>query len=494
MGQKQKKSLSQNFSQINIKIFFVSLFSLVFFGSSFLFVSAATLSLSPSTGTRSVGSSFSVSIYVGSSDQAMNAVSGVISFPSNKLSVVSLSKSGSIVGLWAQEPTFSNNAGTINFEGIVLNPGFTGAAGKVLTITFQAKSIGSTALSFSSGSILANDGSGTNILTGMRNASFTIDAKATPIAPKEVPKSIDTVSVNSFSMSEIKRQDQANPRAKFMFNAVFKAPGVDHYEIQIDSGDVEVWKDDGTNVYETPVLLYGKHKILVKAVESNGNSLANFTEFVIEPLETPVITDYPKEIEGGQVLNISGKTKYNDVDVLLYLSVGTEKAKIYPTKSDENGDFQIVISDKLDDGAYGAFAEVTDARGAKSKGSEKVNILIRPAAFFRFSSSLTNMLVVIIPLLALILLLIFVLLYGWHKLSQIQKRIRKVGKTEEALYRNFDLLKEDVKKQVRMLQEARMRRQLTEEEDKIIRQLSKDLEDAEKFIQREIGIPEKEVR
>ncbi len=86
----------------------------------------------------------------------MNAVSGAISFPKN-LTVSSVSKANSIISLWTVEPTFSNSAGTVNFEGIVLNPGFTGDNGKVMSITFTAKSSGIAAVSYTSGSVLAND-------------------------------------------------------------------------------------------------------------------------------------------------------------------------------------------------------------------------------------------------------------------------------------------------------------------------------------------------
>ena len=61
--------------------------------------SAASLYFSPSSGSYTVGSTLSVNIYVASADQAINAASGVISFPSDKLEVVSLSKSGSIFSL-----------------------------------------------------------------------------------------------------------------------------------------------------------------------------------------------------------------------------------------------------------------------------------------------------------------------------------------------------------------------------------------------------------
>src|SRR3989344_517465 len=133
---------------------------------------AATLNFSPPSGSYNVGSTFSVNVTVESVGQAMNAVSGVVSFPWDKLEVVSISKQGSILSLWPAEPSFSNSAGTINFEGIVLNPGYTGASGKILTITFRVRNSGTANVSFSSGSVLANDGTGANILSGMRVAGF----------------------------------------------------------------------------------------------------------------------------------------------------------------------------------------------------------------------------------------------------------------------------------------------------------------------------------
>ena len=153
---------------------------------------------SPSSGSYIVGSTLSVSVYVSSADQAMNAASGVISFPTDKLAVDSLSKSSSIFSLWVQEPSFSNSAGTVNFEGIALNPGFTGASGKLLTVNFKVTAAGAALLNFSSGSVLANDGQGTNILTNLGNADFSLggagpsvpeattpsEAAGTPAAPQ----------------------------------------------------------------------------------------------------------------------------------------------------------------------------------------------------------------------------------------------------------------------------------------------------------------------
>jgi len=173
----------------NIKtLFFAGLAILLAFALA-KSVHAASLYFSPSIGSYNVREQFSVSVYVSSADQAMNAASGIITFPQDKLEVTSLSKSGSVFSLWVQEPSFSNSAGVVNFEGIVLNPGFTGAAGKTITINFRIKAAGLAILNFSSGSVLANDGKGTNILASLGNAQFNL-GYAGPSVPEATTPSI----------------------------------------------------------------------------------------------------------------------------------------------------------------------------------------------------------------------------------------------------------------------------------------------------------------
>jgi len=148
---------------------------------------AATLYFSPSSGTHTVGSTFAARVSVSSPNQAMNAVGGAVFFPTNQLEIVSISKVGSIISLWAQEPSFSNAAGTVNFDGIALN-GWSGQAGNILTITFRAKTVGAANLNFSSGMILAHDGQGTNILTSLGTANFQLGV-VEPSAPEAITPS-----------------------------------------------------------------------------------------------------------------------------------------------------------------------------------------------------------------------------------------------------------------------------------------------------------------
>ena len=138
----------------------------------------------------------------------MNAVSGVVSFPWDKLEVVSLSKQGSILSLWPAEPSFSNSAGTVNFEGIALNPGYMGASGKILTITFRARSSGMANLSFSSGSVLANDGTGTNILNGMRVAVFALTGAGEVQPTLSAVETAPTATGNALGITSPTHPDQ----------------------------------------------------------------------------------------------------------------------------------------------------------------------------------------------------------------------------------------------------------------------------------------------
>ncbi len=141
---------------------------------------AATLTLSPKSAQYVFGKAITINLYVSSPDQAMNAVSAHLSFPTDMLSVTSVSKSDSIIGIWAQDPSFSNTLGTIDLEGVVLTPGFTGSGGKVLSIVFKAKKAGTADIKFLSGSVLANDGNGTALATTLGKATLTITNEAEP--------------------------------------------------------------------------------------------------------------------------------------------------------------------------------------------------------------------------------------------------------------------------------------------------------------------------
>lgn len=150
-----------------------------------IFLYASTLSVSPQTGVYTVGGTFTANVSINTAGAAINAAEGTLTYDPQKISVVSVTK-GSIFNLWTADPTFSNAAGTISFSGGATPPGYTGSGGTVLTITFRALSAGDARVAFKSGSVLAADGRGTNVLTSMGSAAFTLAAADVPAEPEVI--------------------------------------------------------------------------------------------------------------------------------------------------------------------------------------------------------------------------------------------------------------------------------------------------------------------
>lgn len=141
----------------------------------------ASLYIAPGAGTYVIGSTFTVSVKVNTGGQVINAAEGSMSYDTNLLDVVSVSRSGAVFNLWTTEPTAGG--GSIRFGGGIPMPGYNGSAGHVCNITFKAKQAGDASVRFTSGAVLANDGKGTNILASMGAASYKISPKVE--APKQ---------------------------------------------------------------------------------------------------------------------------------------------------------------------------------------------------------------------------------------------------------------------------------------------------------------------
>ena len=167
-------------------IYFSFLFSILCFLSFILpdkAEAAASLYLVPSTGAYTVGNTFLIELRVNSGGEPINAADATLVFDVDNLEVRSISKDGSIFSLWVQEPVFSNSLGTMNFAGGKPSPGYTGATGVIFSIVFKAKTAGTANISFSSGSVLADDGKGTNVLDSLKGANYTFVARQITVPP-----------------------------------------------------------------------------------------------------------------------------------------------------------------------------------------------------------------------------------------------------------------------------------------------------------------------
>lgn len=136
---------------------------------------AANFAITPSSGTYTVGSTFEVSVVTDTKGQTINAVQLNISFPVDKLQLVSPSAGNSIISIYTTPPKYDNSTGKIEIIGGIPN-GINTSNGLITKLTFRVKGVGSASLRFTGDlQILLNDGRGTNVLDNTFGASYKLE-------------------------------------------------------------------------------------------------------------------------------------------------------------------------------------------------------------------------------------------------------------------------------------------------------------------------------
>lgn len=149
--------------------------------------SAATFSVTPAEGTFTVGSTFEVSVLLDTKGREVNAVQVELSFPPDKLQLVSPSTGSSIIEIYTTPPKYDNANGIVQIIGGIPN-GINVSAGLISKLTFRVKGVGTAAVRFAGESqVLLNDGRGTNVLDNTTGASYKLE-----LPPQQGPLIIST--------------------------------------------------------------------------------------------------------------------------------------------------------------------------------------------------------------------------------------------------------------------------------------------------------------
>lgn len=469
--------------------------STLFLSSSVL---AADLKVNVNKSNATVGELISARIVVSSADQATNAVSGIISFDPSKLQVTSLSKSGSVVNLWVTEPDFSNAKGQVSFEGAILNPGFIGSSGTVVTINFKAKAPGSTTVSFATGSVLANDGSGTSILNKLGQALVSIKAATQALPPSEeveeapapAPKKSTTapalpVVSSPTHFDQTKWYNNRFPKFSWVLpedvTAVsFTFNGQKNTNPETKSDGLF---DDYATDNAVPDGVWYFHLRF-----KNNQGWSETAHFAIHIDATPpsrlemeekALTDldYKTSFVFDSSDELSGLSQYEFiVDNLTPEIILADKTHLYETP-------------ELSSGHHILTARAVDQAGNKLEKKIDFNIVspVTQSSFFRLGDNLVIILSVLVPLILLLLALFYILFVGWDKVSKLKRHLRKeVNEVEEHLHQSFDFIRDDLREQVKLIEKTKGKRKLTLLESKIMRKLRTDLTETEKYLRKDI--------
>lgn len=484
-------------------------------------VSAASLFFSPSSGTLKPGQTISIGIYVESKNQAMNAAQGTVTFPQDLLEAASLSKGGSVMSLWVQEPAYSNAAGTVNFEGIVLNPGYQGAGGKIITVTFKAKASGTATIRFSSGSILANDGEGTNLTSGLGSAKIVISGEAAsePKKPAEEPTAVPAAprGVTSPTHPDSSKW-YSNRNPTFEWPLPSGITGVNILADHAPNTDPGTTSDGLIRSYQYKDVDDGIWYFHIRFRNAKGWGAITHVKFQID-------TQKPESFEIREI----GKRASEESTVRFLLTSADKLSGIdnYELRLSENlvlrqnrpitlinhgGDPGVRWRDdgshvytitNVAPGAHTLIAKAFDQAGNFATNSVDFSAAAPPppptavgaAPIAELAAApATRLDLVIFYVIGLILLALLLWLFIWLRRRERETRPRmldrrEINRMEESMHKTFDELREKVDEYALLLEKSRRRRLSAEsrslqEENMILAKLKQDLEQIETVLRR----------
>ena len=474
---------------------------------------AADLSLSPSTGSYSVGQTFTATIRALPSGDNINAVEATLKFDPAVLSVVSLSKNGSAFSLWTTEPQFSNSAGTIEFGGGSPTPFTTNS--DLVVVTFRTVAEGSGSVTFSNASVLAADGRGTDVYKNGASANYTITGAATP-TPTPTP---DTTPTPTPTPDE-EDDDQAiifgdPPRQPEIGSQVFLDP--------------DVWYSETEGLF-TWTLPFDVNVVAIEITDDPENRPEENEDAVIDPpveeflITKDIITDgvqyvsvnFKNQVGWGAVTNRKLMIDTTAPEPFaINVQAGTSKDS-FPILRFEANDrtsgveyYDMTIADKepiritpdearlgyllkeLEDGTYTVKVVASDMAGNTRESSVAVLITagwVKPVEVVdegSFWDFLTPINLFIFFLLVIIILQIIYFWYEHKKLKEREEKLRReTREIQDQMEKIFSALRDEIYDQINTITK---RKRLSAKEKEAVEALTQALEVSETLIEKEIN-------
>lgn len=171
---------------------FISVFGVLHFAQA----AAATLYLSPASGSVQQGNNITIGVRVNTGGENVNAVQANLSYPDDKFEYISITTSST----FPLEVESSGGGGSVR----IARGNFSGVTGDqlVASVTFKARTTtGTAAVSFAGGSAITRSSDSSNILSGTTGSSYSVTAPAATPSPTPTPTPSPTPSSSGSSSS-----------------------------------------------------------------------------------------------------------------------------------------------------------------------------------------------------------------------------------------------------------------------------------------------------
>lgn len=466
---------------------------------------AATLFVVPSSAEITVGSTILVAVMVDSEGVAINNAEGTLTIPTDLFEIVSVNQSPSIFTLWIQSP--ASTGSDVSFNGGLPSPGYTGTQGRLFSVTLRAKAAGSGAISLLGAAVRANDGLGTDVLRSTGASYITVvgaptkttEPATTAPAPATIPAASTPAASGALVVSSPTHPSQD---AWYPINA----PLIQWTLPQgADSVQTLVGKNKGT----TPIVTY-KPAIAKKQLDALDDGVWYFNIRAHTARGWSEVYSYKVQIDTVAPTLEDTTIVYSDGSLHVAALADDERSGIKSAQLWLDGTYMAdVDAAKLESGAsvalntgageHTATLRVADAAGntTVSEGTTFVveampnplSGVVDALTSFNWSSLMPWAL----PLSVLSLLMN---LWLWMRLRRQERRAGKSSsrggdKFQKVAKQKLTTVKKDIQKQLKDLERADKRPDITPADAAHIKKVQTHLKDAQKYIEQKIEEVEK---
>ena len=476
---------------------------------------AADLVVSPSTGTYSTGQTFTATVRVVPGGVSINAVESTLSFDTSQLAVVSVSRDGSVLSLWTSEPAFSNTEGTVTFGGG--NPSAFSATSNLLDITFRVLGTGDTTITLADdSSVLANDGSATNIFASATGGTYSLAVAAEPeTTPEPTPTPVTNPTPTPTPAADDAIIFGDPPQAPEVGSAIFldsdvwynNTEGTFTWTLPFDVTEIafEV-SDDPENVpYENEAAVTDNptEEFLITAesvtdgVQYISVAFANqvgWGEVTNRPLKIDTTPPELFEVEVQQgatadsfpTLVFTAEDVTSGIEDYQMVINGGEPVTITPAQSARG----YLLKD-LEDGTYSVYVTARDQAGNKREVSTAVKVQAgwtKPVVEEEETTIWDYLTGVNILIFFLFVTIILLVIYIWYNNKQLrmkdEKLRRETREIQDQMEKIFSALQDEIYDQVSHITK---RKRLSQKEKETIDCIIQALEVSETLIEKEIS-------
>lgn len=492
----------------------ITAFILTLVGSFLLFqisVQAADLVISPSSGSYSSGQTFTATVRVVPGGEQVNAVESTLSFDPSQLSVVSVSKTGSVFSLWTTEPTFSNAAGTVTFGGGSPTP-FTSTS-NLVNITFRVTGDGSASVGFDEASVLAADGRGTDVFENGTGGTYTIAAATapTPTPVEEAP----TAPVSEPSSDEEAIIFGDPPRPPEIGSQTFL--------------DSDVWYDTKDGIF-TWTLPFDVTAVAIEITDNPDNVPQENEDAIVDPPNEEFVVSEENAVDGIQYVSINfenqvgwgavtnrmlkidttppepfnvvvnpGPNRESFPTLLFSANDVTSGVEYYELTIDTDEPITVTpqqaelgyLLGELEDGTYSVYVTAYDMAGNSREATAAVLITagwVKPVEVEVEKTIWDYLTLINLLLFFLFVVILLLIIYIWYEHKQLrlkeEKLRRETREIQDQMEKIFSALRDEIYDQINHITK---RKRLSEKEKEAVEGLTQALEVSETLIEKEIS-------